>query len=81
MPWTGGPATLVSLPAALTRDRTEASVDNSANQFVKFALERWRAVALELLDGLSLASQTVESGPLRRGQQIAAESVLNWTNI
>ena len=73
VPWTGGSATLVSLPAALTRDRTEASIDNSANQFVKFALERWRAVALELLDGLSLASQKVESGPLRRGQQIAAE--------
>jgi predicted component of viral defense system (DUF524 family) len=73
VPWTGGSATLVSLPAALARDRTEASVDNSANQFVKFALERWRAFALELLDGLSLASQKVESGPLRRGQQIAAE--------
>lgn len=73
VPWTGGSATLVSLPAVLSRDRTEASVDNSANQFVKFALERWRAVALELLDGLSLASQKVESGPLRRGQQIAVE--------
>ena len=73
VPWTGGSAAIVSLPAALTRDRTEASVDNSANQFVKFALERWRAVALELLDGLSLGSQKIESGPLRRGQQIAAE--------
>jgi hypothetical protein len=71
--WVGGSATLASLPAALTRDRTEASVDNSANQFVKFALERWRAVALELFDALSLASQKVESGPLRRGQQIAAD--------
>jgi hypothetical protein len=73
VPWRGGSAALNSLPAALTRDRTEASVDNSANQFVKFVLERWRAIALELLDGLSLASQKVESGPLRRGQQIAAE--------
>ncbi|WP_082968905.1 DUF2357 domain-containing protein [Mycobacterium sp. E2699] len=73
VPWTGGSTTLDSLPAALTRHRTEASVDNSANQFVKFALESWRAVALELLSGLSLASQKVESGPLRRGQQIAAE--------
>ena len=73
VPWVGGPATLASLPAALTRDRTEASVDNSANQFVKFALERWRAVSLELLDVLSQASQKVESGPLRRGQQIAAD--------
>jgi hypothetical protein len=73
VPWAGGSAALNSLPAALTRDRIEASVDNSANQFIKFALERWRAVALELLDGLSLASQKVESGPLRRGQQIAAD--------
>lgn len=73
VPWVGGPAKLTSLPAALTRDRAEASVDNSANQFVKFALERWRAVSLELLDVLSQASQKVESGPLRRGQQIAAD--------
>lgn len=73
VPWAGGTAKLASLPAALIRDRTEASVDNSANQFVKFALERWRAVALELLDALSQASQKVESGPLRRGQQIAAD--------
>lgn len=73
VPWTSGLTTLASLPAALMRDRTEASVDNSANQFVKFALERWRAVALELIDALSLASHKVESGPLRRGQQVAAE--------
>lgn len=72
VPWTSS-ATLASLPAALTRDRTEASVDNSANQFVKFALERWRAVALEMSDVLSRASQKVESGPLRRGQQTAAD--------
>ena len=75
VPWSDGPATLASLPAALTRDRTEASVDNSANQFVKFALERWRAVALELFDVLSRTSQKVESGPLRRGQQVAADVV------
>ena len=73
VPWDGGPATLTSLPAALNRDRTEASVDNSANQFVKFALERWRAVATELLDALSRPSQTVETGPLRRGRQTAAD--------
>ncbi|MGX9789750.1 DUF2357 domain-containing protein [Mycobacterium sp. MMS18-G62] len=73
VPWAGGPATLASLPAALTRDRTEASVDNSANQLVKFALERWRAVAVELSDVLSRASQKVEAGPLRRGQQIVAD--------
>ncbi|MEO3761055.1 DUF2357 domain-containing protein [Mycobacterium sp. B14F4] len=73
VPWAGGPTKLASLPAALSRYRTEASVDNAANQFVKFALERWRAVALELLDVLSGASQKVESGPLRRGQQIATD--------
>ena len=73
VPWVGSSTMLTSLPAALTRSRTESSVDSSANQFVKFALERWRSVALELLDVLSAASQKVESGPLRRGQQIAAE--------
>ena len=73
VPWPGGSAALASLPADLTRYRTEASVDNSANQFVKFALERWRAIALELLDRLSRASRVTEPGPLRRGQQVAAD--------
>jgi PD-(D/E)XK nuclease superfamily/Domain of unknown function (DUF2357) len=73
VPWPGGSAALASLPAALVRYRTEASVDNTANQFVKFALESWRAVALELLDRLSRASRDAEPGPLRRGQQVAAE--------
>jgi len=71
--WENGPAMLKSLPVALTRDRTEASVDNAANQFVKFALERWREVATELLDTLSRPSQKVETGPLRRGRQAAAD--------
>ncbi|ORB33369.1 hypothetical protein BST41_33285, partial [Mycolicibacterium porcinum] len=73
VPWAGGSAALASLPAALTRDRAEASVDNSANQFVKFALERWRAVTLEVLDVLAHVAQNIESGPLRRGVQIAAD--------
>ncbi|WP_197503303.1 DUF2357 domain-containing protein [Mycobacterium sp. E740] len=72
IPWPGHSAVLPSLPAVLTRDRAEASVDNSANQFVKFALTRWRAISLELIDVLSQYS-LVESGPLRRGQQIAAD--------
>ncbi|MCA4727108.1 DUF2357 domain-containing protein [Mycolicibacterium fortuitum] len=73
VPWEGGPAGLASLPAALIRDRAEASVDNAANQFVKFALERWRAVTLELLDVLGRPSQKAESGPMRRGLQIATD--------
>ncbi|WP_441962364.1 DUF2357 domain-containing protein [Mycolicibacterium houstonense] len=73
VPWPGGSAALASLPAVLTRDRAEASVDNSANQFVKFALERWRVVTLDVLDVLAPAAQNVESGPLRRGMQIAAD--------
>ena len=71
--WENGPEMLKSLPAALTRDRTEASVDNAANQFVKFALERWREIATELLDTLSRPSQKIETGPLRRGRQAAAD--------
>lgn len=73
VPWAGSSAVLASLPAALIRDRAESSVDSAANRFIKFALERWRAVALELQDVLARASQSVESGPLRRGQQVASE--------
>jgi hypothetical protein len=73
VPWPGGSAVLASLPADLTRYRTEASLDNAANRFVKFALESWRAVALELLDRLSRESRDAEPGPLRRGQQVAAD--------
>ncbi|RZT18343.1 hypothetical protein EV589_2597 [Mycobacterium sp. BK558] len=73
VPWVDSSGQLTSLPAVLIRQRTEASIDNSANQFVKFALERWRAIALELSDRLSLTSQKVESGPLRRGLQVAAD--------
>ncbi|MGE2832703.1 DUF2357 domain-containing protein [Mycobacterium sp. SMC-4] len=73
VPWRSGTATIASLPAVLIRNRAEASVDNPANQFVKFALERWRTIALELFDVLSQSSRSVESGPLRRGQQVAAE--------
>lgn len=73
VPWAGSSAALASLPAGLVRNRAEPSVDNSANRFIKFALQRWRAVALELQDVLVRASQTVESGPLRRGQHVAAE--------
>lgn len=73
VPWPGASAAIASLPASLVRDRAEASVDNSANQFVKFALERWQAVGLEMSDVLARASQTVDSGPLRRGQQVAAD--------
>ncbi|MCV7298277.1 DUF2357 domain-containing protein [Mycobacterium barrassiae] len=73
VPWAGGPAALKSLPAALIRDRAEASLDNSANQFVKFALQRWRVVALELFDRLSSSSVKIEPGPQRRGLQIAAD--------
>ncbi|MDG4663701.1 DUF2357 domain-containing protein [Mycobacterium sp. 236(2023)] len=73
VPWSGGHAALASLPIALTRARTEASVDSLANRFIKFALERWRGVALELMEVLVRASTNIESGPLRRGQQVAAE--------
>lgn len=73
VPWEGGPAALKSLPAALIRDRAEASVDNAANQFVKFALQRWRVVALELFGRLSSSSEKIETGPQRRGLQIAAD--------
>lgn len=71
--WQGGPGQLKFLPRSLTLDRTESSVDSPANRFVKFALERWRAIATEMLDVLSQPTQTVETGPLRRGRLAAAD--------
>lgn len=40
--WVNGP--LNSLPSVVERRRTDASVDNTPNRFVKFALTRWREV-------------------------------------
>ncbi|GAA2053423.1 DUF2357 domain-containing protein [Williamsia deligens] len=40
---------LSSMPRSLLIDRTEETVDTIANRFARFALERWRAIAVEVV--------------------------------
>lgn len=53
------------LPRTLHRQRTEATVDNLPNRFVKYALTQWRQVIAQLGDALAAASSS--SAPVRRG--------------
>jgi uncharacterized protein len=55
---------LQSLPITIINRRTEATVDNIPNQFVKFALVRWRDVVGDVAAALGLEPA---SGPVRRG--------------
>jgi predicted component of viral defense system (DUF524 family) len=47
-----------SLPARMVMRRTETTLDTIPNQFVKFALTRWRDVLLAIRDALRLAGRT-----------------------
>lgn len=49
--WQDGP--ISSLPIKLDRRRTEATHDTTPNRFVKFALERWRQVVVDIGEELS----------------------------
>jgi hypothetical protein len=77
-PRTGWPAagglTWITLPRYLSRERHEATVDTAANRFVRFLLERWRELTLELLSLLG-GEGDVRTGPSRRGR-LAAERAL-----
>ena len=60
---------IASVPATIERRRTEATFDSVPNRFVKYALERWRTIAQQLLDALSLrpaSSRAGPAGPTRR---------------
>lgn len=69
--WSLGAAT-TSLPLWIDVDTTAETLDTPANRFVKFALERWRDIAL-------LAGEAVErdlkGGPRRRGRVEAARTI------
>ena len=54
------------------RRRTEATFDSVPNRFVKYALERWRTIAQQLLDAMSGADRRAP-GPVRRGRRVARE--------
>lgn len=70
IPWPPGP--IRSIPARLKRSRTEATHDTTPNRFVKFALERWRSVMLDI--DRALAKQK-DSPAVRRGHNEIAHTV------
>lgn len=68
---THGRLSISSVPRVVQRLRTDSIFDSLPNQFVRYALSHWRGIAQRLADGLE--AQTVETGPVRRGKQAAAE--------
>ena len=58
-------------PRTVERARTDPSLDSVPNQFVKYALKRWRAVAQRLADNLDAIDEA--PGPVRRGQDVVAQ--------
>jgi hypothetical protein len=54
---------LKSLPAVLLVTRTEQTLDTVPNRFVRFALERWRALAFAVLTN----AQALPGAAMRRG--------------
>ena len=65
-------AALRSLPRRLPHRRTEDTWDTVPNRFVRFALERWQSIALDLHKALAGAT-ALETGPARRGRHLAEE--------
>ncbi len=66
VPWPGAPAGsgVTTLPAMIAAKRTEITLDNVPNRFVKFALERWRSVVADI--GSALQNER-SSAPVARG--------------
>jgi hypothetical protein len=62
---------LVSLPAELLVSRTEETLDTVPNRYVRFVLERWRALAFAVVDGAG----SLHGAPQRRGLQEAQRVV------
>jgi len=56
----------LSIPAIIKVPRTEATLDNAPNRFVKFALERWRDLALMVKNALVEGAAT---HPAQRGHR------------
>ena len=75
-PWlTRRRSVITTVPRHLTVERHESSIDTVPNQFVKYALQRWRDIAIELIDVLDRTEASAIPGPVRRGRA-AAQSVL-----
>lgn len=61
-----------SMPRTLLVERTEESVDTIANRFVRFVLERWRALAVEVV----LKADALGGAAKRRGVEQAGDLVV-----
>jgi predicted component of viral defense system (DUF524 family) len=58
-------------PRTLERARTDPSLDSVPNQFVKYALRRWRTIAQRLADNLGALEPV--AGPVRRGRDVVTQ--------
>jgi predicted component of viral defense system (DUF524 family) len=68
---THGRLTVETAPRTVQRTRTDPSLDSVPNQFVKYALRRWRTVAQQLADNLGVIAAV--PGPVRRGRDVVAQ--------
>ncbi|MCW3101368.1 MAG: hypothetical protein JWL77_6986 [Chthonomonadaceae bacterium] len=66
-----GAGPLSSLPRRLMIERTEETLDTLPNRFVRFVLERWRALAYAVLDNAS----ALPGAAMRRGTSEASRVV------
>jgi predicted component of viral defense system (DUF524 family) len=74
--WPHG-AVLKTLPRSIHEFRTEATLDNAPNRFVKFALRRWR----DIVEEVRAASETATGPAARRGALEARELSSTLTAI
>lgn len=72
VPWPGAarPGAMRTLPRSIAATRTEISVDNVPNRFVRFALERWREIAAGI--GAALGSRRSSASAERGLREVAA---------
>lgn len=80
VPWESSPHELLeSYPHPLWEDRTEETLDNAPNRFVKFALEQFRAVAEALLHELDewrpQDGSRLTPAPIERGKRQALDLI------
>jgi uncharacterized protein len=61
---------LRTLPTKILTTRTETSVDNAPNRFVRFALERWRGIIAEI--GAEIVSKSSSLSVKRGIREVAA---------
>jgi len=66
---------LTTMPVRLERSTQETTPDTAPNRFVKYVLENWRALALNLRDGLARKRAKNTPGPVRRGLQAAGWAI------